>query len=241
MGEEVFLDSILPHIQAHLERLWYNCKQPRALYARGSAILPIGQLVHQPWDIDFVLFIDGNEAHANNIVTNTTTNIVRSYSGLPPPDIRVILHNTNSPEALYALLVVSTEGRLFFGEDCRLPINFFQANYYSIFQYALRICKSRLKLFEKCHDSIEQQRRAPHLAKSVLRLGGLLRLQDGSFTRKPEKCAILLNKMHLHTAKSSALLLISLEAAIEQKTLIEACHFIINLVSGLFVNGQQKY
>lgn len=241
MDEEIFLDSILPHIQEHLERLWHTCKQPRALYARGSAILPIGQLVHQPWDIDFVLFVDGDEAHANNIVTTTITNILRSDSGLPLPDIRVICHNTNSPEVLYALLVVSAESVLLFGEDCRLPINFFQENYYIILQYALRICKSRLKLFEKCHDSIEQQRRAPHLAKSVLRLGGLLRLQDGIFTRKPEECIILLNKMHLHTAKSSALLLISLEAAIEQKTLAEACHFIINLVSGLFVNDQQQY
>jgi hypothetical protein len=238
MDEEIFLDSILPYIQDHLEGLWHTCKRPRALYARGSSILPIGQLVHQPWDIDFILFVDGNEAHANYLAETTIANILKNILHLPPLDIRVICHSITSPESLYALLVISTEGRLFLGEDCGLPINFFQENYYVILQYALRTCKSRLNLFEECRNSTEKQRRAPHLAKSVLRLGGLLRLQGGSFTRKPKECAALLNEMCLHTTDSSVLLLTSLGTAIEPETLVEACYSIINLVSGLLVNDQ---
>ena len=240
MSEKTFLDSNILHMQVHLEELWHACKQPRALYARGSAILPVGHLEHQPWDIDFILFVNGSETHANHMVTATIANILRSNSYLPPPDIKVICHSITSPEALYALLVVSTEGRLFFGEDCRLSIDFFQDNKYVIWKYALSNCMSRLNLFEKCCNSTEQQRRAPHLAKSVLRLGGLLELQDGSFTRKPKECAVLLNKMHIHAVECGTLLLTSLETPIYPKLLVEACHFIIKTVSELFVNDQQQ-
>lgn len=238
MDEEIFLDSILPHIQEHLEGLWHTCKQPRALYARGSAILPIGQLVHKPWDIDFILFVDSDEAHANYAAETTITNIIKNNPYLPPLDIRVICHSIAHPESLYALLVISTEGRLFLGEDCGLPINFFQENYFVILRYALQTCKSRLNSFEKCRNPTEKQKRAPHLAKSVIRLGGLLRLLSGRFTRKPKECAALLNEMCLHTADRSVLLLTSLGTAIEPEVLIEACYFVINLVSGLLVNDQ---
>ncbi len=232
MSDMTFLDSAIPLIQVHLDELWRACEQPHALYARGSAILPTGQLVYQPWDMDFVLFVSANEALAAHMGVVTMTKIRESASNLPPPDISIVRYNRTSPETLYALLLISECGRLIFGEDCRLPVTLFPKHHHAIGQHVLKVCKARYISFEQCSDPVEQQKRAPHLAKSVLRLGGLLRLQEGRFTRKPKECATFLNNVYPLVEESSTTLLQSLETPIEPKVLANACHRILLVLTG---------
>lgn len=240
MNNKAFLDSATPSIQGYLEELWRACEQPCALYARGSTILPTGRLEHQPWDMDFVLFVAANEALATHMATETMAKIRGSASNLPPPDISIVRDDLTSPETLYALLLISVDGRLILGEDCRLPVTFFLKHSHAIWQYALNVFKSRLISFERCCNPAEQQKRAPHLAKSGLRLGGLLRMQEGNFTRKPKECATSLSKMYPLIGGSCTLLLRSLEAPIEPRVLAEACHRILLMVNGTFMNDQQR-
>ncbi len=219
--------------------MWRAYEQPKALYARGSATLPMGSLVHHPWDMDFVLFVAKDEDLATRIASLTMTKMRSGLPNLPPPDITVVRDDCTAPETLYMLLLISLDGVLLRGENRRFPITYFVKHQYTIWQYALKICKLRLISFDRCSDPREQQKRAPHLAKALLRLGGLLELQDGGFTRNPKECAGLLNRIYPQTKGSSIVLLRCLEVPIEANILSDACHHILIVVSRENMNDQR--
>lgn len=237
MSNKTFLDSTLPSIQGYLEELWECCEQPRAIYARGSILLPMDSLVHIPWDMDFVMFVSANEDVARRAAIAIMSKISVHEAHLPPPDISVFNDNYYFPETMYALMMISKNGKFLWGDDCRVLDSIFTENHTAISQYALSVCIKRLNSFISCVDSAEQQKRAPHLAKSVLRLGGLLRLQDGFFTRKPTECAILLTKENSLIGSHADVLMESLNASVEPETLITACNQVLSwmnrIVSGL--------
>lgn len=236
--EKTFLDSAFALLHQYFEELWCATEHPHALYARGSINLPICKLMHRPWDMDFVLFVTDNETAASHMASITMRKIIESVPKLPPPDISVVRYDNTSPKCLHTLLLIAGDGNLLFGEDCRLPLAFFSKHRHAIYRYAVEISISRLALFKQCTNVVEQQKRAPHLAKSFLRLGGLLKLHQGNFTRKPEECAVWLTNMCPIVWESSTLLLQSLNTIIEPKLLADACSHILHVVNGALMNDQ---
>lgn len=231
MCNKTLLDSALPIIQEHLEELWNSCEKPRALYARGSSILPTELLIYTPWDIDFVLFVSVNEELATRTATEIMSKIRKSAPSLPPPDIKILSDNFYLPESLSALLLVSADGKLILGDDCRLSKAIFPEYHNIIFQHALKVSEARLTSFKECTNHVEQQKRAPHLIKSVLRLGGLLKLHEGYFTRQPSECATLITKVNPSMYGTIEMLLGSLQSPVDPKFLSEACHNIIGFIN----------
>lgn len=240
MDDTAFLDSAYPLFQEHLAELWRLAEQPRAMYARGSAILPKSTLVHEPWDMDFVLFVSTNEELTARMATLTMDKIRKCASALPPPDIRIVHDDCAWPESLFALLLVSDGARLLFGEDHRLPITFFPVHSHTIWQYALKISRSRLESFVNCSNPSEQKRRAPHLAKSVLRLGGLLNLQKGGFSRQPEECAVWLSNLSPQLDDDIFQLMHCLETVVDPNIIAESCRRILPVIKRAFLNDQLR-
>jgi hypothetical protein len=70
--------------------------------------------------------------------------------------------------------------------------------------------------------------------KSVLRLGGLLRLHEGYFTREPSECATLLTEVNPLMDGTIELLLGGLQSPVEPIVLAEACHNIIGFINRNF-------
>ena len=240
MNEPSLLDSVLPLIHPHLKSLWHAVNQPCAFYARGSATISSPGGTHQPWDMDFMLFVAGGAAMAARAVAATIAQIRKDFPALPHSDISVVPADRSYPQNLHALLLLGESGRLLFGEDLRLPPTVFRQHRHAIRRYAQEASGARLIAFEKCEDSEEQAKRAPHLAKSVLRLGGLLRLGEQCFSRNPEECASWLQTVSPNSSDATTVLLRSLATSVEPTGLAKACRQILTDMDQAFLHDLQQ-
>jgi hypothetical protein len=240
MDERSLLDSVLPLIDRHLETLWFSVRQPLAFYARGSATMQLTGQTQEPWDMDFMLFVASERTTAACAAAATMSKILQDFPNLPHPDISVVLADRSCPQNLHALLLLSESGRLLFGEDIRPSPTFFVEHRHAIRQYAQEASAARLKAFESCQDREEQDKRAPHLAKSVLRLGGLLRLGQQFFSRNPEECASWLKTISLNSSDSVTLLLRSLATGVEPTDLANGCRQILTDANRAFLHDMQR-
>jgi hypothetical protein len=240
MNESSLLDRVLPIIHRHLEMLWLAVDQQRAFYARGSATLPSPCLTHEPWDMDFLLFVVGEVTLATRAAAVMMVQIRKDFPDLPHPDIRVVQTDLSCPQNMHALLLLSESGHLLFGEDLRQPSTFFQQHRHAIFRYAQEGSTARLIAFENCKDKEEKLKRAPHLAKSMLRLGGLLRLRNQSFSRNPEECASWLQTISANSSDAATLLVRSLTKGVEPSSVANACRQILADVNQVFLDDIQR-
>ena len=240
MNEPSLLDRALPFIHWHLEMLWLVVDQPCAFYARGSATLPLPSRTHEPWDMDFSLFVVDEIASATRAAAATMLHIRKDFPNLPHPDIRVVQTDRTCPQYMHALLLLGESGRLLFGEDLRQPSTLFQQHRYAILRYAHEDSAARLIAFENCNDPEEKAKRAPHLSKSMLRLGGLLRLRNQSFTRNPEECASWLQTISENSSDAATLLIGSLAKGVEHSSLANACRQILADVNRAFLHDIQQ-
>jgi hypothetical protein len=240
MNEPSLLNSVLPLIYQHLEKLWLAVYQPQAFYARGSATMPPTGQAHEPWDIDFILLVACKETTAARAAAVTMAQIHQDFPALPLSDIRVVTADRACPQYMHALLLLGESGCLLFGKDLRPSSTFFREHRHAIFRYVQEACAARLLAFEDCKDSKEQVKRAPHLAKAVLRLGGLLRLGKQCFSRSPEECACWLQTVSPHSTVPATLLLLSLAGGVEPTELTNACRQILADVNRVFQHDMHQ-
>lgn len=225
------LDIMLPIIREHLAMLWRSCESPTSLYARGSAVTPISKLDHRPWDIDFLLFLPKTDPSVSRVVSEVIRIIELEELTIPSVDIRIVVDKYPCPSTLLAMLLIANDGQRIFGSELARPVSHFSAYGRSICLYAARENAVRLGKFERCFCISERQQRSPHLAKAVLRMGGLLNICEGRFTRSPNECALLISKACPRIERSVSLLLEAVGGNCDSAELIMASHSVLGAFS----------
>ena len=202
------IEDFLPSLIIFLRSLWFSIDSPVALYLRGSAIDP-GETT--PWDVDFVLIVGGDKKGACEAANFTALAIMKRFPDLPPVDISVLCEDESSDSFIFSVLLLSHRSKLIFGKDFRRSINYFYNLKARVVNYAVLSASMRLESFDDCKDLVEKNKRAPHLAKSVLRLGGVMRIDEALFSRSPVECSEWLLAKHPNLMSDVAVLMESVE------------------------------
>lgn len=222
------IEGFPPSLISSLRSLWFSVDSPLALYLRGSAIDP-GET--NPWDVDFVLIVGGNKERACKVADFTSLTIMERFPDFPPVDISVLCESEGSDSFISGILLLSHGSKLIFGKDFRRSINDFCNLKDRVVNYALLSASIRLESFDDCKDQVEKNKRAPHLAKSVLRLGGVMRIDEALFSRFPVECSEWLLARHPNLINDVSVLMESVEKKKEITGMGRSCLSIIKSVS----------
>lgn len=222
------IEGFLPSLLSALRSLWFSVDSPLALYLRGSAIDP-GET--NPWDVDFVLIVGGDKKGACKAADFTSLDIMKRFPDLPPVDISVLCENESSDSFISGVLLLSHSSKLIFGKDFRRSINDFHNLKDRVVNYTVLSASMRVESFDDCNDPIEKNKRAPHLAKSVLRLGGVMRIDEALFSRSPVECSEWLLAKHPILMNDVSVLMESIEKKKEITGMRCSCLSIIKAVA----------
>ncbi|MCU8090195.1 hypothetical protein L5M18_01200 [Shewanella sp. SM20] len=187
-----FFDLSRIELAPFIKNLWGSSSKNTALYIRGSALLPSVSSYDKPIDIDFLLFThdDANIVRAKAVeISNDAHNALPST---PRLDIKIINVSNETPEVLFNTLLVNKTGKLLYGKDLSVSFTLFEKQQHEVIIFALREAESKLNSVIKTSNRNIQSKRIPHLSKAILRIAGLLRLNEGVYTRSPQDCADLL-------------------------------------------------
>lgn len=184
------ISSALSLVDSELSMLWSGINDRVSMYARGSAVR---LETHNPLDIDIVLFVNKDHEESSVKCKKFSFAMSSKYDSIPTFDFSVFNYDQLSGETAFGRLLVSDSALLIFGEDIRISLSELRKQKTDISLHVLDRCCSRLLNFLNCHDPKEIKLRTPHLAKSILRLGGILSFYDGNyFTRDSYKSSSVL-------------------------------------------------
>ncbi|PPC75034.1 hypothetical protein C4K68_22680 [Pokkaliibacter plantistimulans] len=160
----------------------------------------------KPIDIDFLLFTYDEINKIKSIAFDISSYVNRVFPLIPHLDIKVINCRFKSPELLFNALLVKKTGRLLYGDE--LPYNAvtFMENHNEIISFTILEAESKLYSVIQTSDKKIQNKRVPHLSKSILRIAGLLRLKEGIYTRSPQDCTNILYKKYPNLIKHVAII-----------------------------------
>lgn len=182
--------NTLSLVDSELSKFWSGINGRVSMYARGSAVRPE---THNPLDLDIALFVTKEHEENSAKCRDFSFAMSSKYNALPAFDFSVFNYDQLSGETAFGRLLVSDAALLIFGEDIRISLSELRKKKIEISLHVLNGCFSRLQNFLNCHDSKEIQLRTPHLAKSILRLGGMLSFYNGNyFTRDSSKSSSVL-------------------------------------------------
>lgn len=156
-----------------------------SLYLRGSFI---SENIFNPLDIDFVLFVENKENYDDFFRNSFVDFVSDTFPGYPLADLSIYSNNLASPESLYGQILICNSSKLVVGRDNRVNKIIIYRKTNIIIDYYIKHCNNKIIVFSNC-SRCEAEQRSPHLAKAVLRLGGLLLMKRGMFSRDVEECS----------------------------------------------------
>lgn len=156
-----------------------------SLYLRGSFI---SECNARPLDIDFVLLVENEDKYDDDFRHDFVNFVSENFPEYPHADISVYSNNLANPKSLYGRLLISNSSLLILGKDSRINLHRIYIEKNRLFNYYINHCNERIVDFSNC-SLCEAEKRAPHLAKAVLRLGGLLLMTRGRYSRDVVECS----------------------------------------------------
>lgn len=187
-----FFDLMEADLVPFIDELWFSFPSNFSLYIRGSSLIPIKPNSCKPIDIDFLLFTQGKNNEIKSIARKISSYAHQAYPLAPYLDIKVIDCTIETPELLFNTLLVTKTGKLLYGEDLSISIELFMDKQYEIILFSILEAESKLNSVIQTMDKKIQNKRVPHLSKTILRIAGLLRLKEGVYIRSPQDCSVVL-------------------------------------------------
>jgi hypothetical protein len=121
-------------------------------------------------------------------------------------DIKVVDCSIVNPEFMMNILLVSATGKLLFGRDLTLPICHFKDMQNELVRFSIDAAQSKLEAVIKNSNPLIQKKRIPHLSKMILRIGGLMKIKEGFYTRTPSECALIMCELLPNLKESIAVI-----------------------------------
>lgn len=227
---KTYFDAIERFISPLINELWGYCPNKIALFVRGSSLIHTDTSTPKPLDIDILLFVLGDTEKACLIARETAKKCHRAYPLIPHLDIKVVDCSITTPESIFNTLLASQTGQLIAGKDLSLPISQFKNNHHELVQFSLDKAEAKLDSVIKTTDLFIQKQRLPHLSKSILRIGGLLKLNEGFFTRSPSEGALILCELVPKTINDVTVILESFEIQTSPKALFRSYVEVLNMI-----------
>lgn len=172
-------------------------------------MIPMEPNLCKPIDVDFLLFAHGETDDIKIIAAEISRYANETFPLAPHLDIKVINCRVESPELLFNTLLVTKTGRLLYGKNLSATTEALKDQQQEIILFAILEAESRLNSVMQTSNKIIQNKRVPHLSKSILRIAGLLRLKEGFYTRSPQDCAEVLYKRYPKIIQYVAIILYS--------------------------------
>ncbi|MBB1299896.1 hypothetical protein H5183_00980 [Pseudoalteromonas sp. SR44-8] len=182
----------------------------------------------KPIDIDFLLFANG-EINKIKTISAEISSYANEASPLTPHlDIKVINCSVENSELLFNTLLVTKTGKLLYGKDLSVSTALLINKQREIILFTLLEAESKLNSVIQTSNKRIQSKRVPHLSKAILRIAGLLRLKEDYYTRSPESCADVLNKMYPKIIKHVAIILHSFKHPLLTDELLISYSIVLN-------------
>ncbi len=227
---KTYFELIEGVISPFINELWGDCPNKVALFVRGSSLIHTEISAFKPLDIDILLFVRGDKRKANSIAKKTEKNIHKAYPLIPNLDIKIIDCSIATPESIFNTLIASQTGKLLAGKDLSLPISHFKKFRRELIHFSLNQAKAKLECVIKTSDSAIQKQRLPHLSKSILRIGGLLRLNEGFYTRSPYESAQILCEFVPNASSYITVILESFEIQTSSDILFKSYFSVLKMI-----------
>ncbi|HIM97762.1 MAG TPA: hypothetical protein EYM57_07690 [Gammaproteobacteria bacterium] len=204
---KTYFDSINDYIAPFLDEFWGRCQNKVALFVRGSAIAHGSKYAIKPLDIDILLFVHGDTESSSLISSEISKACRKAYPEIPSLDIKVVDCSIVNPEYMMSILLVSTTGKLLFGRNLALPICHFKEMQNELVRFSIDAAQSKLESVIKNTNPLIQKKRIPHLSKMILRIGGLMKIKEGFYTRSPSECALIMCELLPNLKESVSVIL----------------------------------
>ncbi|TMM45383.1 hypothetical protein [Colwellia ponticola] len=223
-----FFDLSKTELTPFINKLWRSSSRNVSLYIRGSSLLPMESNLGKPIDIDFLLFAHGEINKIKSISAEISSYANEASPLTPHLDIKVINCSVESSELLFNTLLVTKTGKLLYGKDLSVSTALLIDKQRDIILFTLLEAESKLNSVIQTSNKKIQNKRVPHLSKAILRIAGLLRLKEGSYTRSPQGCADVLNKRYPKIIRHVALILHSFTLPLLTDELLISYSIVLN-------------
>ncbi|PVZ64512.1 hypothetical protein DC094_19560 [Pelagibaculum spongiae] len=175
-----------------------------------------------------------NKEQARLIARKIAKKCHKIYPLIPYLDIKIIDYSLETPESIFNTLLVSQTGQLLAGEDLSQPISYFKNSSRELIQFSLDEAEAKFESVLKTSDLLIQNKRLPHLSKSILRIGGLLKLNEGVYVRSPSEGALALCELSPKTLKDITIILDSFEKQTPSEILFKSFVKILKMIKEEF-------